>query len=447
MFKDKNPQLDIQNPSCGMQLAIYDGLIELCLVFLIIFTPLVYGAIEPWGIAVFEVTAGFMAFIWFLKMLSAGKFEFVRNPLTLFVFLFIFYIFLQWLLSRYSLLTTIYPWATKTELLKVISYALIFFVGLNTITTKRKIIRILSIVIAMGFFMSIFFLMRYFGLKAPRGLINPDHFSAYLGMIIPLTLGFLFIHPMSDKQILKTEQRILLFFTVIIMGAALFFTMSRGGMFSFTAALLSMAILVLIRKSVKGKRWILSAVTICIVLIIAWLGATPVVERILSVKAEIASRYFGGRLPIWQGTAQIIKDYLIFGTGLGTFSYIFPNYQPQLIATKHYTYAHSDFLELLSEVGIVGFSIFLLGLIVFIIYAFRRFRLRHDPYVIGMSIGLFGSLTSIFMHSFTDFNLHIPANAILLTLILSLFIIILNYKQNGALSLHNTQYEICPLSS
>jgi hypothetical protein len=176
----------------------------------------------------------------------------------------------------------------------------------------------------------------------------------------------------------------------------------------------------------KNKGWLILAIAVFIVLIIAWLGATPVVERILSFKAEITSRYYGGRLPIWQGTFGIIKDNPIFGTGIGTFNYIFPKYQPVEIIAKHYTYAHSDFLELLSEIGIAGFSLFVICGIWVAIYLFRRFRERHDPWVTGLSVCAFGSLASIFIHSFTDFNLHIPANAVLLSVILALFVSILN---------------------
>ncbi|MCK4809712.1 MAG: O-antigen ligase family protein [Candidatus Omnitrophica bacterium] len=291
--------------------------------------------------------------------------------------------------------------------------------------------------------MSVFYLIRYFGVKAPRGFINRDHFSAYLGMVIPLALGFLFVsyHSSSFVHLPRWREaalgerpsfslRFLLFFCVIVMSAALFFTMSRGGMFSFIAALLFMAILTARKKSIKKRRWILSAAAIFIVLTITWLGATPVIERILSIKVEIASRYFGGRLPIWQGTLRIIKDYPLFGTGLGTFNYIFPGYQPLAIMSAHYAYAHSDILELLSETGIIFFSLSMVYGLWCIAWLFRRFSRRYNPWVIGMSISLFGSLVSIFFHSFTDFNLHMPANAILFILILVVTLITLNMKED-----------------
>jgi O-antigen ligase len=176
----------------------------------------------------------------------------------------------------------------------------------------------------------------------------------------------------------------------------------------------------------KNKKWLVLAIAVFIVLIIVWLGATPVIERILSFKAEITSRYFGGRMPIWVGTISIIKDNFIFGTGLGTFNHIFQKYQSVAIVAKHYTYAHSDFLELLSEVGIVGFALSVACGLWSAVYFSRRYIRRHDPWVTGMSICVFGSLASIFIHSFTDFNLHIPANAALLSVILALFVSILN---------------------
>jgi tetratricopeptide (TPR) repeat protein/O-antigen ligase len=434
---------DNGNAQYAIRTTQYDNIIEVCLIFLIIFSPLAYGSVQPWAVAIFEIIAALMAITWIFKMFRSGTLEFARTPLNGFVILFIFYVYLQFLIrsflptTYYLLPTTFYSWATKTELLKIISYALIFLVVLNTIKTRRQITRILSIIITIGFIMSIFYLMRYFGVKAPRGIINSDHFSGYLGMIIPLTLGFLFTSHQSpvtshqsEHRALRSEHRFLLFFCVIVMSAALFFTMSRGGMFSFIVALLFMAGLTLTRKSIKKKGWIISAVAIFIILTIAWLGATPVIERILSIKVEIASRYFGGRLPIWQGALNIIKDYPIFGIGLGTFNYLFPKYQPAEIISKHYTHAHSDILEFISETGLIFSLLATLYSLLIIRYLFRLFRNRHDPWVVGMSIGFLGSLASISVHSFVDFNLHIPANAILFTLILALTLIVLNLKRD-----------------
>ncbi len=416
-------------------LMIYDRLIEAGLVFLIIFTPFAHGAVQPWAVAVFEATAAMMFLLWIFKMISKNTLEVSSSPVVFLAVFFILYVSIQLAVSPITrsalpglLPHSVYPWATKTELLRIIAYAMIFFVSLNTIKTRQQIIRIISVIIVVGSLMGVLFLMRYFGAEVPRGIINPDHYSAYLGMIVPLIFGYLLVREQTPgTQDTIYAKRLLLIFCAIIMSTALFFTMSRGGIFSFIAALLFMAVLVLTRRSIKKRGWVLSAVVVFVILSITWLGATPVIERILSIKVEIASLYFGGRLPIWQSTIDIIKDYPFLGTGFGTFNYVFPKYETEGLA-YHYAHAHSDLLELLSDTGIVGFFLLGVGSLVSMVWVFRRFYRRHDPYIISLSIGFLGSLAGMFVHSLVDFNLRIPANAILVTIIMALFISALNQR-------------------
>jgi len=56
---------------------------------------------------------------------------------------------------------------------------------------------------------------------------------------------------------------------------------------------------------VKRLDFISSSNIYYIILTTVRTGVTPIVERILSVKVEIASRYFGGRMPTWQGTLNL----------------------------------------------------------------------------------------------------------------------------------------------
>jgi len=46
-----------------------------------------------------------------------------------------------------------------------------------------------------------------------------------------------------------------------------------------------------------------------------------------------------------------------------------------------------------------------------LIWAVRRWRERHDPLVRGVTLGAILGVTAILIHSLTDFNLQIPANA------------------------------------
>ncbi|MFH2138517.1 MAG: O-antigen ligase family protein [Candidatus Omnitrophota bacterium] len=414
---------------------IYDRVVEICVIFLLTFTPFAYGGVEPWGIAVVEITAAFMAFTWMFKMVKKGQFEFIRCPLNIFIVLFSGYLLVQmFVLSAFSLPGSVYVWATQREFLKIIAYFFIFFVTVNTIKKQRQVQTILNVITIVCFSLSFFYLLRYFGGNVPRGIINPDHLAAFLGMGIPLLFGPIFVpnsiykEESANKNIVRREYKILLFSCIVIISAVLFFTMSRGGIFSFIAALSGVSIISWKRKSMQGRKWVIGAAVFFVAIAVMTLGASPIVEKIFSKEVEVSSMYFGGRLPVWQGALEIVRDYPLWGSGLGTFNYIFPRYQAVEIMSGHYTYAHSDILELLSETGIFGFTLFVTFGFWVLLYLWKHFVNRHNPWIVGLSVGFWGALISIFVHSFTDFSLHIPANAVMLSIILALFIAALHSR-------------------
>ncbi|MCK4819135.1 hypothetical protein KA005_25410, partial [bacterium] len=104
---------------------------------------------------------------------------------------------------------------------------------------------------------------------------------------------------------------------------------------------------------------------------------------------------------------------------------IFPKYKT-IELQYYYLYLENDYLQLLCEVGIIGFGIFLW----FIVSLFRQIDSGYVKYE-GKEIrsvhyiSLYGCLTSIvaiMIHSFWDFNMHIPSNALLLSMLLGLAI-------------------------
>ncbi|MBD3271045.1 MAG: hypothetical protein GF384_00740 [Elusimicrobia bacterium] len=209
------------------------------------------------------------------------------------------------------------------------------------------------------------------------------------------------------------------------MASGLLLTLSRGGMLSFIAAMLVMTIIAGTNQHLKRKLWLIAIIAGFIVITVMWLGATPIIEKFLTIKAEIMSQYFGGRFPIWEGTFNLIKGHLLQGTGLGTFNHVFPQYQPSEIGMKHYTYAHSDILELVAETGVLGTLIVAGGVVWLIHYFSTMMKMQHEPWRLAMSLGLMGSFASIMVHSLVDFNLKIPSHAILLMIIVALAINVL----------------------
>src|SRR5712692_12109959 len=75
--------------------AICDLTIQGGLLFLIIFTPLAFGSVYPWGIALMEWIVLCIALAWVLKLLHMGRLQVVRTPLNLPILLFFGLIGLQ----------------------------------------------------------------------------------------------------------------------------------------------------------------------------------------------------------------------------------------------------------------------------------------------------------------------------------------------------------------
>jgi O-antigen ligase len=100
------------------------------------------------------------------------------------------------------------------------------------------------------------------------------------------------------------------------------------------------------------------------------------------------------------------------GWGLGTFAEVYPQFR-SFYTNFFVDHAHNDYLQLLVEMGGLGFAIMLW----FVIEAHRGAikKLKNWTVDTNGALGLAAMLgiAGILVHSFLDFNLQIPANAAL----------------------------------
>lgn len=115
-----------------------------------------------------------------------------------------------------------------------------------------------------------------------------------------------------------------------------------------------------------------------------------------------------GRWPVYRATSRIVSDFPWLGTGLGTFSAIFPAYRPSdLSSSGIWTRAHNVLLEFASDVGLPITLIILLFYLVVIsclVWGILR-RPTRDP--LPAAAGLAAALLAG-AHSLVDFSLQIP---------------------------------------
>jgi O-antigen ligase len=152
--------------------------------------------------------------------------------------------------------------------------------------------------------------------------------------------------------------------------------------------------------------------------LIVWIGSDPVMSRFETLGQEYN---LGGqnRISIWRDTLGLIRHHPLLGTGLGSFSVVYPSVQTNFL-TLLVEHAHCDYLEVTTELGLPG-AILLFGSIFWVIARaasqYRKAEVRFDK---AVSLGCIGSIAAILVHSLADFNLYIPANALVFTIILAM---------------------------
>jgi len=348
-----------------------------------------------------------------------GKFSFTRTPLDYPILCFL-------ALAIVSAIFSIYRYDSILELYKIINYILIYYIVVNNINTREKIKRIAIVIIAVGCLLSITGLIQYLGglsdhsrqfLSGPY--VNHNHFAGYLELVIPLSIGMLLIPVDRGKKIILT-------YCSIIMVVALALTMSRGGWTGLVCSLLVMGFLLARRESYSKKVYIVLSFVIIIGFTLTIIALNPLIERLSTVEDISKNLYtYDLRMRTWHGTVRMIKDHPFTGTGIGTFAIAFPKYRvPGLQGLLVHT--HNDYLQVVSEMGI-----FVLGIIIWLIFStlragFKTFFRTRSNFKQGITLGATAGIVAILIHSFVDFNLHIPANAILFTVVAALLMICTN---------------------
>jgi O-antigen ligase len=256
--------------------------------------------------------------------------------------------------------------------------------------------------------------------------MNKNHFAGYLEMIILLTLGVIFtrFEPSASRRVKvpaeeKYAKTAILGFIVLLLLCAHILSGSRGGLVSLAAGLLFFAFLVNSRHFLR--KWgillvIMFPLTLGIVGVLAPMQMSRHVDRFTEQQLEPS---FHLRWEIWATQGQIVQDFPIVGSGFGTFPHIARRYQT-FVWDRRLVHSESDFLQLLSETGLVGMLLIGGVGVVFFVKTLSRWRRRRSRWSVALVAGGLSAMGSMVVHSGIDFNLHIPSNALLFTVIAAL---------------------------
>ena len=178
----------------------------------------------------------------------------------------------------------------------------------------------------------------------------------------------------------------------------------------------------------------LSLITLCVLLIVSLFiigpgGREQVDARLGQTIGQDAG--FLGRMAISKDSLLMIRDFPLMGVGLGGWPELFLHYRRAPWLGDFYREAHNEYVQLLAETGVVGFGL----LAWFFLQGGRRLLSGHKKAstearpVIAALIAALGVMA---FHECFDFNLHIPANAFLFTLLFALAVRVAGSREQGA---------------
>ena len=237
--------------------------------------------------------------------------------------------------------------------------------------------------------------------------VNHNHYAGLMEMLIPIAAACGLSRPRNRPM------TGLLLLALMLPIASLFLCGSRGGLISLFAEILFLGGILLSRTPLRTQRRVAAAAGLGIATagaLFFWMAPSEIRNRLVNAANDRPEVTMGYRLGLSLDTLRIFRDYPWVGTGLGSFETVYSGYQSQptdLVAD----HAHDDYAEALAETGLAGGALVLMALVIFFRLGFRDLasRLKHERGWIQMGAAL--ACCGLLVHSFVDFNLHIPANA------------------------------------
>lgn len=317
--------------------------------------------------------------------------------------------------------------ATFGGLLVQASLVSILFLTIALVSSRRRMKLLLVVLAGVGFLEAFYGLVLLFaagdiGLWNPGHMpttvsgtyVNQNHFAGMMELTIPVVIGLGLAEgglqkPRSDLAgvtAFMLSRRGVLTFLLVIMVPALIMTTSRGAVISLVVAISGVLLLTVRRWSVSSYALRVGLMLSCLLLAsVVWLDTGNFVEKVQVAGLE------SNRADLRDISFQMVLDNPIVGTGVGTYRWAFPVYKDERFGSGFYEHAHNDYLEILGEQGLLGFTLIFSAITLALYRIARACIRRRDPLIRGaLFAGLAGCL-SILIHGLVDFNLQIPANA------------------------------------
>lgn len=408
----------------------------LALVLMILVTgPLSAGAVFTHELAVLAMLTAAVLGLWLVRLWINERPKVLWPPVCWAVLAFVVYA--VW---RYA--TGDIEYVGRLELLRVLVYAALFFAIINNLhrqettqiigftliflamaiavcalwqflTRSGKVPALSALVESFFFEHKTWYFARVYLDRASGTYINPNHLAGLLEMLLPLALAYV----LAGRA--RPVTKVFLGYAALVMLTGIAVTGSRG---SWVATGVSLFLLFAALASHRSYR--LPALAMLVLLIG---GGIYLVAQNNPFQQRLKRTFTGGQVDldmrgdIWDATIIMWRDHVWLGVGPGHYNARWREYRPPSVQLQPER-AHNDYLNVLVDWGVTG-GVIVAGLLVLLAMGVRKtwgyvrrsereFKSNRSDkfaFVAGATFGL----VALAVHSLVDFNLHIPANAII----------------------------------
>lgn len=401
------------------------GILGLVLAILV-YAPLATGAVRvPDFLVIQGLTLG-VVILWGARLWLNRRPKFLWPPICWAVLAFTIYA-----VARY--LTADLEYIARGEMIRVLVYAILFFAIVNNLHRQESTQTIAFTLIFLAMAISCYAVYQFlsgsqkvWSFTTPyqhRGtgtFISPNNLAGFLELLLPLGLAY----TLTGRA--KPVKKVFLGYASLVMLAGIGVSVSRAGWLSTALALLVFFGVLAFRRSYRLP-------ALALLLVIAGAGIY-FIPRSIHFQARWQEVYKNGKLDkdarpdLWRSAVDMWQQHVLWGVGPAHFDYRFREFRPQSLQGRP-NRVHNDYLNTLTDWGVAGFALVASAwaLLAWGVVRTWRFVLRSErdlgskrsnkfAFVLGASAGL----VAILIHSIVDFNMHIPANAIVVVTLMAL---------------------------
>jgi O-antigen ligase len=402
-------------------------LTALLLAILLMAGPLLLGGARLWVALPLLAGAGFLLALQGLRLAVPVRADVPRSTdaIDLGIALFVLYTLVRWLTSPIE-------YVSRIEAMEVTAYAGIFWTCRYGLANRWCCMMLMYLLVLLGVGETIFgyVLSQHsdpanpatqwfpFGPTETLHLLNfprwqgtyesPNHYVSLLIMALAAALA------LGSFSKLAWPVRIVFFYLGALLMVGVVFAASRGSLFAFPAAIAGLAVLGIRHGTMRwwvpavGAGGLIAAATLIFFL-------TPMAQyRMAQAEGMVTHGNLDqyGRVQLTRDAFRIVRDHPLWGTGPGTFIYVHPHYETGAMNWGS-VLTHNDYLNCAADYGLVGFALamFFVGAVTFKFFRPLWIDNRWQDRVL-VATG-FSVWAALLVHSWVDFNLHIPANAML----------------------------------